>query len=190
MARRVRNSEDLEVYTKILLTTLWKGGYVHEIIVCLFNKCFTHSPPPHAGNDSPTRPMGPLWPPRRINRELADIPLISLAQMLVTHYVDASSLPQDLVRDCFLLVFDKLVMTVADTIDPSDQYARKSWAAMLHKSTGETTLRDYFGKDPEDSISKWTYRVMQKVRREDMNNQWLKRPIEDLLNGIKDAYSE
>lgn len=71
--------DEFEIYTKLLVITLWKGGYPHEIIVCMFNKCFEEVVEVEAeGKDSQKREKKKMWPPRRILEELSDISLREL----------------------------------------------------------------------------------------------------------------
>ena len=97
--------DEFEKYTKLLIATLWKGGYPHEVMVCIFNKCFVEVAEDVDGRRETQKSKEKrIWPPRRIVEELSDISLGNLCQTLKEDYVAASSLPEELVNDCFRLL--------------------------------------------------------------------------------------
>ena len=175
-------SDEFEAYTKLLIVALWKGGYSHEIIACLFNKCFVEGfEIMDEEGDLKELQERKIWPPRRIVKEIANIPLEELCKRLKEDYIADSSLPEELVNDCFKLLELKMHTKVSEVINPFDRSVQKRWAGILEKSVGETLLRDYFGETPEDNIADWSYRVLKKVKKFLVENNWLERPIEELL---------
>lgn len=173
-----------EMYTKLLLITLWRGGYPHEIVCCMFNKCFDTWEQRIDEDTEPENPVGRVWSPKRIVGELSDVPLEKSSALLEMEYITCSSLPEDLVSDCFRILGRQMQKRVVDLLKPMDRDARKRWPEILDCIVGKTRLDDYFGHHPEDNVSDWTYRVARRVKRAIMQEQWLERPIEQLLDAI------
>jgi len=181
----ISRDDFFELYLKVLTVTLWRGGYPHEIICCMLNKCFTDlgdGPYEDGGFDTSGKMA---WPPRRIVKELSDIPLWKLCKNFQGTYCQESSLPEAVIDACFGLLNVKMYVKVNEVINPSDQNARKRWAGILNERVGETTLRDYFGKQPEDNIANWSYQVLRRVKKIMVKEDWLNKPIEDLLGKIR-----
>ena len=72
-------------------------------------------------------------------------------------------------------------MKVREIIKPADRNARKRCVKILDKLVGETALRGYYGETSEDNIADWSYRVLQRVKKFIVENNWLERPLEELL---------
>ena len=178
--------DEFEKYTKLLIITLWKGGYPHEIIVCIFNKCFSEVVEAAVENEEGPQDVRErrLWPPKRIVGELSDVSLIELYEKLKQDYIADSALPKELVNDCFHLLGVKMGKKVSETINPFDKNARKRWARISDKLVSKTTFRDYYGENPEDNIADWSYRVLQRVKKFIVENNWFERPIEELLKEL------
>ena len=119
--------DEFEKYTKLLIITLWKGGYPHEIIVCIFNKCFSNVVEASTANEEGPQDVRErrLWPPKRIMGELSDVSLIELYEKLKQDYIADSAHPKELVNDCFHLLGVKMGKKVSDTINPFDKKISK-----------------------------------------------------------------
>ena len=174
--------DEFEKYTKILIATLWKGGYPHEVMVCIFNKCFVEVAEDVDEKREPQKSKErKMWPPQRIAKELSDTSLGELSNKLKEDYIAASSLPEELVRDCFRLLDVKMQRIVSEIINPSDRSARKRWAKIMDKLVGETTLLEYYGGSSEDNIADWSHQVLRRMERFLVENNWLERPLEEFL---------
>ena len=156
-------SSDLFVhYLQLLIITLWKGGYPHEILSCLCEKLD--------------------WKPKMIVKQLADIQLFELYDMIIETYSITSDLPKDVLYVLFeSILMPKLLKIVKHILKPKDQQAKVRWKNILFLPVGNTCLNDYFTKDPENNISNWTSNAHKNVKRALEKDQWLKRPYEDLL---------
>lgn len=176
--------DEFEAYTKILMITLWKGGYPHEILCCMFNKCLSEWAEETDEKAQLDEPKIIDWTPRRIVRELSDTSLSKLCTTLEKDYISLSVLPEELVSACFGLLYRRMYMKVHEIIKPSDHNAQERWSKILNRLVGETALCDYFGKSPEDNISDWSYRVLRTVRQFMVEGDWLERPLEELLEII------
>ena len=181
-------SDRFETYLKVLIITLWKGGYAHEIITCIFNKCFNREivEKDSSGNLKYSRQL--IWPPRRIVAELSEIPLLKLCDRLENSYCEISHLPEDLISACFRLIYFKMALTVEESIRPNDQKAQKRWNVILDKYVGETTLSDYYGENPVANVTVWCHRVTTTVQKVLTDESWLDNPMEDLLAQIQTYY--
>lgn len=174
--------EQLEIHIKVLILTLWKGGYPHEVLSFLFNNCIgrgIHEPMVDSGS---LEPNGTFWTPRKIAGELSEIPLARLCGILEERYLAESNLPESLVNVCFTrFLHSKVVEKVDDLIKFKDRSARRRWAGILDQLSGETVMADYFGRNPNASISDWIYKVRQNIRTTIQKEDWLNRPLDDLL---------
>lgn len=84
-----RISPDMfEKYTMIMIITLWKSCYPHEKICFLLNKCSE-------------KPDGKSWTPKIIAQKMSGYTLRELCMKVQKDYLALSSLPKDMVRDCF-----------------------------------------------------------------------------------------
>ncbi len=176
--------DQFEIYTKILLITLWKGGYPHEIVCCMFNKCFNgwdHGMDQTTGSGDAG---GSAWSPQKIVKELSDLPLEQSCARLEMEYVTFSALPENLVNDCFRILARQMFKRVEEIIKPMDREVRKRWEPILECVVGTTRLSDYFGNHPENNVSDWSYRVARRVKTALVRENWLEKPIEHLLNEI------
>ena len=176
--------DEFEAYTKILIITLWKGGYPHEILCCMFNKCLSEWAEETDEEAELNEPKIIDWTPRKIVIELSDTSLSKLCTSLEKDYISLSALPEELVSACFRLLYQRMYMKVDKIINPFDRVARKRWSKILNHFVGETALCDYFGKSPEDNISDWSHRVLRTVRQFMVEGDWLERPLEELLEII------
>ncbi len=82
------------------------------------------------------------WSPRKVVSRLSDVRLCEVERYLEQSYLDESGLPVAVVSDCF----GPLRIAVTG-------------------SYGLTSLRDYYGSDPEANVSDWVYKVRVKTRR-------------------------
>jgi len=177
-------TDQFEQYTKILIITLWRGGYPHEILCCMFNKCFGGY---HDNASEPNKVDGQeqlFWSPRKIVNELSNISLAALSERLELEYITFSLLPEDLVNACFRILGIKMHKKVVEIIKPMDRDVRKRWSRILESLVGKTVLSDYLSGHPEDNVSDWSYRVARKVNRVLIQEKWLERPIEQLLDAV------
>lgn len=174
-------ADEFEIRTKLLIIVLWKGGYPHEIATSIFSTCFEED---EEGESQKTH-QKVTWPPRRIVKDLSEVLLSQLCKKLKEDYISASSLPAELVSNCFQLLDKKMRKRVREVINPNDHGAWKRWSNILENLVGETILRDYYGRTPEDNVADWSYRVFRRVRRYLMEKNWLERPFEDLLEEIR-----
>ncbi len=173
--------EELEIHIKLLILTLWKGGYPHEILSFLFNHCIDGKTGEANDGTAPGRKV--FWTPRGIVEELSEIPLARLCGILESEYIDRSGLPEPLINVCFTrFIHSKMIREVHGIIKSKDRAARKRWAGILNNLSGETVLADYFGKNPAAGVSDWIYKVRQNVRATIEKDDWLARPLEDLLD--------
>ena len=183
--------DEFENYTKLLMVTLWEGGYPHEIIACLFNKCFSETSEVMDDEEDLKELLErKMWPPRIVVAELSDIPLGDLCKKLKEDYVAASILPEGMASDCFKLLEVKSQKKLREIINPFERNARKRWIEILEKSVGETLLRDYYGESPEDNIADWSYRVLKKVKKVFVENNWMERSFEEFLKWIHEEISK
>jgi hypothetical protein len=176
--------DEFEAYTKILMITLWKGSYPHEILCCMFNKCLSEWAEDTDEKTQLDEPKIIDWTPRRIVRELSDTSLSKLCTTLEKDYISLSALPEELVSACFRLLYRQMNIKVGEIIKPSDHNAQERWSRILNRLVGETKLCDYFGGNPEDNISDWSHRVLRTVRQFMVEEDWLERPLEELLEII------
>ena len=177
--RALDTSSLFEAYTRMLLITLWKGGYLHEILAFLLSTCLQDRSDPDCENEA--------WTPQAIYQKLSDIPLYKLCKWIENEYVSISGLPESHVSACFRLLYRKTDIQVREMINPHDQHAGKRWARIFEKSVSETTFNDYYGKNPSGNISNWTYNVSVRVKKFVVDNHWQERPFEELLSEIKSS---
>lgn len=179
--------DEFEIYTKLLIITLWKGGYPHEIVTSVFSKCFVETLKVRDNEEGESQKTQEkvIWPPRRIVKDLSEVSLFQLSKKLEEDYISASSLPGELVSDCFQLLNKEMRKKVHEVINPNNHGAWKRWSNILENLVGETTLQDYYSKRPEDNIADWSYRVFRRVGKYVTDKNWLQRPFEDLLEEIR-----
>ncbi len=185
-----RNSDDIELYMKLLIVAFWKGGYPHEIMVFMFNKLFDRDAVTETFAQGPARSGKKAWPPRRIVKEKSERLLWHFCMDLEREYIFSSSLPRENVSACFQLLYRRMVFPLDKIIKPEDQTARKRWKDVLKRPVAETTLRHYYGKKPDADISNWSYKVLRRVRRVIVDEGWLSRPYETLLEEAAKSFRE
>lgn len=140
--------KDAEEYAYILRITFEKGGYPWQLIAFGFNKLIDE------------------WKPKRIVAELSDSELQKLGKKLEYDYLAESMLPEEEVRDCFEPLRGQMSRLVGDVLLPGDTVSRENLREILSIHVGDTTLRNYYGKDPEANISDWSNKVRKRVFRE------------------------
>jgi len=190
-------SNRFELHMKVLIITLWKGGslhkdkegsYPHEIICFMLNKCFEREV--IHDEEVVQSPGAKAWPPKRIRDEKSKTPLWRLGKDLENNFIAKTFLPADIVSDCFYFLHRQMIKKVNEIIHKKDQTAPNRWSHILTRFVGETTLKDYYGDDPTDDISKWSHKVLIKIKEAFIDDDWLNRPYEELLNEIlSDKYS-
>ena len=124
-------ADSFELYMKLLVITLARGGYPHEIIVCMFNKLFDgQARAPGAGSTK-------RWPPARIVSEKSKKPLWRLAEDLERDYTDAAALPPQVVTAAFQLLHRQMVCRIEQIVKPKDQTAKTRWDISAGDSSGK-----------------------------------------------------
>ena len=182
------NHRDLDVFEhfmKMLILTLWKGGYPHEIISLLYTKGFFtgYSSDPHESTADGSNPRSGVA--NHVIREKSEIPLIILYEDLADHYSSQFDIYSETVETCFArLLFIRMYNKVGEAIKPSDRSAKARWTTILGKLVGLTVLRDYFDRDPEHNLDIWAGRVRKRVRDLMIEEDWFNRPLESLLEEI------
>jgi len=158
-----------EQYFKLLVTTLWKGGYPHEIISFLLYKLHQDDP----GH-------GSIWSPKRIVRDLSHLKLIQLCDIIEQEY----PLPKDLAESIFYIIRNRMLNKLEDIIKPRDTSAKKRLQPILKLPVSVTRLKDYFQKIPDANISDWSYKVQKNVREVMTSEGWIERSYEELLFAV------
>jgi hypothetical protein len=171
-------ADSFEIYTRLLVVTLARGGYPHEIIVCMFNKLFER-PERLPGGGRAKR-----WPPARIVREKSTRALWRLAEELESDYAEAAALPPQIVTAVFQLLHRQMVCRLEQIIKPKDQTAKTRWVDIRQRFVGQTRLCDYYGRTPEADIANWSYKVFRNVRQAMLGENWGRRPLEALLKEV------
>ncbi len=137
--------ECLERYSRFLEITFSQGGPPHQLITFGFNKLISN------------------WGPQEIVKELSSVPLQELIEKLISNYGEESELPAYIVKDCFKPLKDKMDKKVRETLE--DEVSRNTYIRITEDKVGKTVLKNYYGKDPEHSISDWSDKVMKRIRR-------------------------
>ncbi len=81
------------------------------------------------------------WGPGRVVAELSDLHLRDVEARLEADYLRESDLPEQVVQECF----------------------RPLREALQENLLGATSLRDYYGKNPEANVSDWVYKVRRNT---------------------------
>lgn len=144
--RPVTSINELHQAYKVVLEILFQhGGYPHRVMAYAFNKLINN------------------WKPKKIVEELSDIPLRELCQKLKQDYITESSLPEEEVISCFTVFEQKMDLLLGDVI--TDTVSRDRLRPILDKLVGKTIFKEYYGKNPSQSIPDWCYKVLHRVRR-------------------------
>jgi hypothetical protein len=136
-----------EECAKLLMITMAKGGYPHQLIAFGFNKLLRYGP-------------------QRITKELSQERLGSLFEELKNEYSQESRLPQEIINKCFRPLGDKLAESFSRIRDPHDSSTTIQFPCKDDQPTGKTCLLCYYGSDPEANISDWCNKVKEKTIRE------------------------
>lgn len=143
---KVGEEDDLSSAYKSALGILFaNGGYPHQVIVYAFGKLVDH------------------WKPRKIIEKLSDVLLRQLYSRLHEDYLIESKLPDKEIAPCFSRLEQKMDLLVDKVI--SDPSLRDKLKPLLNRKVGDTTLRDYYGKDASHSISDWCDKVNKRLER-------------------------
>lgn len=103
------------------------------------------------------------WKPAELVAERSDHRLEDMVKELQARYQEIAAIPQDRVAPLFAQLHKKLKLRVEEVVHPS---AHAAYEDLLHRIAGETTLRDYYSKEPTANVSDWVYRVKRRVTDE------------------------
>lgn len=135
---------DINEIEKLLRVTFSDGGPPHQLIAFGFNKLLSG------------------WGPKKIVEKLSSLTLRKLCEKLIEEYRNESLLPIERIEE----FFQSLKVRMENRVDEIlDETSRKVYKEILKKRVGETTLKEYFGKDPEHNISDWSDKVKKRVFR-------------------------
>jgi DNA-directed RNA polymerase specialized sigma24 family protein len=133
-----------ELYSELLRITFGSDSPPHQLIAFGFSK---------VGG----------WTPRRIDAELAAIPLSELEARLERDYLAASQLPAELVAPAFAPLRVALGQPFEAAVH--DQKTRATFPELRTRLVGGTVPRDYYTSgSPSADISHWWAAVRRRVR--------------------------
>jgi len=160
-------NELYEIHLRLLLITIAKGGYPHEIICFIYNNLL----------------ISQNLTPAKIYEHKSKIKLIHLCDEQCKLYYLESEIPDETIKTIFdtfkyILIFNTVEENIF--IKPGDKKAKKRLKKIYKMPVGKTTLNDYFGSNPLNNIYDWVYRVLKNVKQEMIN--WEKKPYMELLN--------
>jgi len=177
-----KNKSDMfENNLKIFIIILWKGGYPHEILSFLLSKAFQES------TDSSIK-----WPPKRIVEQASNALFIELCDAIEN---DCNFLKQsknfvgsfnfeDTVAVCFNILRCKLGKKLSSIIKQKDYKTQKRLKDILELPIGLTCFNHYYSQNPENNIADWTYNVKKNITNVIIEERWLERPYNELLNEV------
>lgn len=178
-----------EAYTRLLITTLWLGGYPHEILCYLLVNIIE-------------RPFGPMqdrtsgggtWTPAEIISELSNVPLRTVCADVREDYQLSTDLDAEIVQSWFLRIELDMNRRVHHIIKSKDQSACKRWIKILDRLVGSTTLRHYLSDETEhrpQQIRGWVHRVSRNIQTFLVKEGWKNVPLGRFCEEVKQRWIE
>jgi hypothetical protein len=133
---------DVDVYDELVALIFATDSPPHQLIAFGFVK-------------------GLKWKPSRVAAELSDIALRALEPRFEVEYLEQSEIPPERITPSFARLRASLDLRFADAV--SDPVTLKTYPALHDRIVGETTLADYYRKDPSADITQWWYAVTRRV---------------------------
>lgn len=140
-------NENREWLGKFFLKTLFSsGGYPWQILSVALIKCDVDR--------------------KLIVGKLAELSINKLFNLVVDEFSKASIFPPEEIKP----IFDKfemiLSLSVKEIIGSGDSRSIEYLSNIAEKTSGDTFLKDYFGKDSLKSLRDWNHRVFKRIKRE------------------------